>query len=100
MPVWTRGFRQTAPTWLSRSEGIKPSFTALAAPPPFAYSEQVSTPISKSKLRAAMRARRRELARAFPDWLAFSQARADACTWAEQLYLPLLRATLLPPEAA
>ena len=40
------------------------------------------------------------LARAFPDWPAFSLARADACTWAEQLYLPLLRATLLPPEAA
>ena len=40
------------------------------------------------------------LARAFPDWPTFSQARADACSWAEQLYLPLLRATLLPPEAA
>lgn len=60
-----------APTWLSRLERIKPTFTALAAPAtliqrPVASNERAMTS-DKTVLRAQMRALRRNLSDASPD---------------------------------
>jgi 5-formyltetrahydrofolate cyclo-ligase len=55
-----------APTWSTRSEGIRTSFTALAAPPPFAYTSRVDDLSDKTALRAHLRRLRRNLTTAQP----------------------------------
>ncbi len=40
VPIRGRGCEYTEPTCYDRSEGIEPSFTALAAPPPYTPSRR------------------------------------------------------------
>ncbi|MDP3855200.1 5-formyltetrahydrofolate cyclo-ligase, partial [Phenylobacterium sp.] len=67
VPGRSRGTGQNGAHLVIQVEGIQPSFTALAAPPPFAYAGEVIPEPTKTRLRAELRRRRRKLAAAAPD---------------------------------